>query len=98
MTRDADFERFARGCSQGTILALRRMGGATFTESDRRAMVEGLDVIRVACVQPVGTSAASRVPGAVSSAEYERAKMMVVMGAMQLWASGKLDLVEVDDG
>lgn len=53
-------------------------------------------MIRVACVQPVGTSAASRVPGAVSSAEYERAKMMVVMGAMQLWASGRLDLVEVD--
>lgn len=97
MTRDADFERFARDCSQGAILALRRMGGATFTESDRRAMEEGLDVIRVACAQPVGTSAASRVPGAVSSAEYERAKMMVVMGAMQLWASGKLDLVEVDE-
>ena len=96
MTRDADFERFARDCSQGTILALRRMGGATFTESDRRAMVEGLDVIRVACVQPVGTSASERVKGAVSSAEYERAKMMVVMGAMQLWSSGKLDLVEVD--
>lgn len=96
MTRDADFERFARDCSQGTILALRRMGGATFTESDRRAMAEGLDVIRVACVQPVGTSAAPREPGAVSSAEYERAKMMVVMAAMQLWASGKLDLVEVD--
>ena len=74
MTRDAGFERFARDCSQGAILALRRMGGATFTESDRRAMVDGLDVIRVAMVQPV----------------------MVVMGAMQLWASGKLDLVEVD--
>ena len=96
MTRDADFERFARDCSQGAILALRRMGGATFTESDRRAMVDGLDVIRVACVQPVGTSASYREPGAVSSAEYERAKMMVVMAAMQLWASGKLDLVEVD--
>ena len=96
MKRDAYFERFARDCSQGAILALRRMGGATFTESDRRAMVDGLDVIRVACVQPVGTSAASRVPGAVSSVEYERAKMMVVMGAMQLWASDKLDMVEVD--
>lgn len=96
MTRDADFERFAAGAATGTILALRRMGGATFTEGDRKAMVDGLDVIRVAMVQPVGTSASSRVPGAVSSAEYERAKMMVVMGAMQLWASGKLDLVEVD--
>lgn len=96
MTRDADFERFARDCSQGAILALRRMGGATFTESDRRAMEEGLDVIRVAMVQPVGTSASHREPGAVSSAEYERAKMMVVMAAMQLWSSGKLDEVEVD--
>lgn len=96
MTREADFERFAAGATTGMILAFRKMGGATFTESDRRAMVDGLDVIRVACVQPVGTSAASRVPGAVSSAEYERAKMMVVMGAMQLWASGKLDLVEAD--
>lgn len=96
MSRDADFERFAAGAATGMILALRKMAGATFTESDRRAMEEGLDVIRVACVQPVGTSASHRVPGAVSSAEYERTKMMVVMGAMQLWASGKLDLVEVD--
>lgn len=96
MTRDADFERFARNATTGSILALRKLGGATFTEADRCAMVDGLDVIRVACVQPVGTSAAYRVPGAVSSAEYERAKMMVVMGAMQLWASGRLDLVEVD--
>ena len=98
MTRDADFERFSRDCAQGTILALRKMAGATFTESDRRAMEDGLGAIRVACVQPVGTSASERVKGAVSSDEYERAKMMVVMGAMQLWASGKLDLVEVDDG
>ena len=96
MTRDADFERFAADAATGTIIALRKMGGATFTESDRRAMVDGLDVIRVACVQPVGTCASHRVPGAVSSAEHERAKMMVVMAAMQLWASGKLDLVEVD--
>lgn len=96
MTVEEQFDRFTRNATTGSILALRKMAGATFTESDRRAMVEGLDVIRVACVQPVGTSAAFRVPGAVSSAEYERAKMMVVMGAMQLWASGKLDLVEVD--
>lgn len=96
MTRDADFERFTRDCSQGAILALRRMGGATFTESDRRAMEEGLDVIRVAMVQPVGTSASSRVPGAISSEEYERAKMMVVMAAMQLWASGRLGEVGCD--
>ena len=96
MSLDADFERFARNATTGSILALRKMGGNTFTEADRRAIEKGLDVIRVACVQPVGTSASNRVPGAVSSAEYERAKMMIVMGAMQLWASGRLDLVEVD--
>ena len=96
MAVEEQFERFARNATTGSILALRKLGGATFTEADRRAIEEGLDVIRVACVQPVGTSAAYRVPGAVSSAEYERAKMMVVMGAMQLWSSGKLDLVEVD--
>lgn len=38
MTRDADFERFAADATTGMILALRKMGGATFTESDRRAM------------------------------------------------------------
>ena len=97
MSLDADFERFARDSAAGFILGLSKMGGGTFTESDRRAMEDGLDVIRVACVQPVGTSASHRVPGAVSSVEYERAKMMVVMGAMQLWSSGKLDEVEVDD-
>lgn len=98
MGRDADFERFARDAATGTMVALRRMAGATFTESDRRAMADGLDVIRVALVQPVGQCAASRVPGAVSEAEYDRAVMQVIMAAMQLWSSGKLDEVEVDDG
>ena len=97
MTRDADFERFAADATTGTILALRKMGGATFTESDRRAMVDGLEIVRLAMVQPVGaTGAAGRVRGAVTDTEYERAKMLVVMGAMQLWASGRLDEVEVD--
>lgn len=95
----SDFERFARNSTLGTMVALRGMGGATFTESDRRSMVDGLDVIRTAMVQPVGaTSAASRVRGAVTDGDYERAKMQVVASAMQLWSSGKLDEVEVDDG
>lgn len=98
MGRDADFERFARGAATGAMVALRRLSGATFTESDRRAMADGLDVIRVALVQPVGLCASQRVPGAVSEAEYDRAVMQVVMAAMQLWSSGKLDEVEVDDG
>lgn len=96
MSRDADFERFARNATTGTMVALRKMAGATFIESDRQAMVDGLDIIRVALVQPVGLCASQRVPGAVSEAEYDRAVMQVVMAAMQLWASGKLDLVGVD--
>ena len=92
------FERFARDSTTGLMLGLRRMGGATFTESDRRAIKEGLAVIRTALAQPVGTSAGSRVKGAVTSGEYERAKMQVVMGAMQLDDSGLLDGMEVDGG
>ena len=97
MSLDADFERFARNSTTGMMLALRKMGGATFTESDRRLMEDGLDVIRVAMVQPVGaTGAAPRRRGAVTNLDYERAKMQVVAGAMQLWASGRLDAMEVD--
>lgn len=97
MGREEDFERFARYATTGTMLGLRKMGGATFTEADRRSMVDGLEIVRLAMVQPVGaTSAAVRVRGAVTGEEYERGKMQVVMAAMQLWASGKLDLVEVD--
>lgn len=98
MTVEESFERFARNATTGTILALRKLGGATFTEADRRAMEEGLGIIRIAMVQPVGaTRAAGRISGAVTDAEYERGKMLVVMGAMQLWASGRLDEVEVDE-
>lgn len=98
MTVEESFERFARNATTGAILALRKLGGATFTESDRRAMEDGLGIVRLAMVQPVGaTGAASRVQCAVTDLDYERAKMQVVAGAMQLWASGKLDEVEVDD-
>ena len=91
------FERFSRNATTGMMLGLRAMGGATFTESDRRAMVEGLGIIRTAMVQPVGvTSAASRVKGAVTGLEYDRAMMQVICSAMQLWSSGKLGEVECD--
>ena len=96
MGRDRDFERFARDSTAGCILGLRKMGGATFTESDRRAIEEGLDVIRTACVQPVGTSASGRVPGAVSDLDVNRALIMIACSAMQLWSSGRLDAMEVD--
>ena len=97
MSLDADFERFARNSTTGMMVGLREMAGATFTESDRRAMVEGLGIIRTAMVQPVGaTDAASRVKGAVTGREYDRAVMQVICSAMQLWSSGKLVEVECD--
>lgn len=91
------FERFARNSTAGMMLGLREMGGATFTESDRAAMVEVLEIIRTALVQPVGaTDAATRVKGAVTGLEYDRAVMQVICAAMQLWSSGKLGEVECD--
>ena len=96
MTRDADFERFARTQATAMAAGLRGMGGQTFTESDRRAMVDGLEIVRVALVQPVGPRAADRVPGAVSWQEYDRATMQIVCAAMQLWLSGKLEEVGCD--
>ena len=90
------FERFARNSTTGMMVGLREMAGATFTESDRDAMVYGLEIVLVALVQPVGPRAAERVPGAVSWQEYDRATMQIVCAAMQLWLSGKLWEVECD--
>lgn len=97
MSRNEIFEKFAANATTGTMLALRKMQGNTFTEADRQAMLDGIDVIRVAIVQPVGLSSRQRVGGAVSEQEYERAKMQIVMAAFQLWSSGKLEGIEVDD-
>lgn len=66
-----------------------------FTEHDRKAMEEGLDVLRTAMCQPVGLSASQRVEGAVSEAEFDRAVMQVLASAMVMWLSGTLDEVEV---
>ena len=96
MTRDEDFMRFAREQSMEMMVVLRLMGGQTFTESDREMLVDGLDILRVVMVQPVGPAGAQRVRGAVSRGEMDRAIMQVVCAAMMLWLSGKLDLVEVD--
>lgn len=91
------FERFASTQATSMMAGLREMGGRTFTESDRRAMVDGLEIIRTALVQPVGaTDAASRVKGAVTGREYDRAVMQVICSAMQLWTSGKLGEVACD--
>lgn len=96
MSRDGDFMRFAREQSTILMATLRMMGGQTFTEADRDVMIDGLEILRVAMVQPVGPSAAHRVNGAVTSAECDRAVMQVICSAMQLWLSGKLGEVECD--
>lgn len=73
----------------------RSLEGDTFTESDRAAIEEGLGIIRRAMSQKVGTARGG--DGIVSGVEYERAKMLVVMGCMQLESSGRLAEVECDE-
>ena len=94
---DETFDKFASKTTLSSILSLRRIDGNTFTESDREAIKDGLDIVRISMVQPVGFGAASRAPGAKSWKEFQRALMMICMGAMQLWSSGKLDEIEVDN-
>lgn len=95
---DDVFDKWAAQHTMGSILELRELSGATFTEADRAAIVDGLKVIRTALVQPVGLDAYKRSPGAVSSQDYQRAQMQVIVGCFQLWSSGRLAEVEVDGG
>ena len=93
------FEKFSQEYeTMGALLTFDAMGGTCkgFTVYDKEAIEEGLDVIRIALVQPVGTAAAARVKGAVSDAEFCHAVMRVVLASMRLWLSGRLDEVRVD--
>lgn len=72
----------------------RSLEGRTFTDGDRDAISEGLAIIRRAMSQKVGTARGGS--GNVSGAEYERGKMLVVMGCMQLESSVRLEGVERD--
>lgn len=67
-----------------------------FTEHDRDALVDGLQTLRTAMVQPVGTAAASKCHGAVSDAEFSGAVLRVLAASMVLWLSGKLAEVACD--
>lgn len=67
-----------------------------FSQSDKDALIHGLNVIRTAMIQPVGTSCAYRVEGAVSDAEYSHAVLSVITCSMALWLSGKLFDVDCD--
>lgn len=69
-----------------------------FTASDRDEMERSLADIRAAMCQPVGTHDALRDGDIVSDAAFERAIMNLIVAAMALWMSGRLDTVGVDDG
>ena len=60
------------------------------TSADVDALKDGLDTIRTAMVQPVGTSRAAH-DGGVTEAEYDGAVMRVIAAAMVLYLSGALD-------
>lgn len=60
------------------------------TQADVDALKDGLDTIRTALVQPVGTSRASK-DGGVTEAEYDGAVIRVLGAAMVLYLSGALD-------
>ena len=68
-----------------------------FTEHDRNAMAESLNVIRTALVQPVGATPTAKQRNAecVTDAEYDMAVITVICSAMVMWLSGTLDKVEV---
>lgn len=100
MSSDAtrpSFAEFRMNPSLEMMLTFKGWSGG-FTASDRDAMERGLNAIRTAMVQPVGTKAADRRTDAVSDAEFSRAVLSVIASAMALWMSGRLDAVEVDDG
>lgn len=92
------FENF-RHCP--TLEAMLTFSGwcGGFTSSDRDAMVQGLDAIRTAMVQPCGANASSkgREARAVSDVEFDAAVMRVITGAMCMWISGALGEVACDD-
>lgn len=70
-----------------------------FNVYDKDAMVDGLKVIRTAMIQPFGATPAAkkRSSNCVTDEEVDRAYRDVVLSAMVLWLSGKLDEVEVGD-
>lgn len=92
---DAAFAEFRHNQALEAMLTFAGWQGG-FSESDRRAMAEGCNVIRTALVQPVGTAAAGKCPGAVSDAEFSGAVLRVLAASMVLWLSGKLAEVACD--
>ena len=70
-----------------------------FSAADKQAMVDALQTIRTALVQPAGTNANAKRRDAkcVTDVEYDRAVATVLGTAMCLWLSGKLDEIETEE-
>ena len=64
-----------------------------FSESDKRAMIESLNTIRTALVQPFGANADAkkRDSKCVTDVEFDRAVIVVLSTALAMWLSGALD-------
>lgn len=90
--------RELRDCSALSAMLTFQGWRGGFTASDRGEMERSLADIRAAICQPVGTHDVLRGGCLVSDAAFERAVMNLIVAAMALWLSGKLDAMEVDDG
>lgn len=91
------FEEWAAQSTLCPMLALRKMEGTTFTESDRTAITDALHTIETALVQPFGPTERAKAAGGVDWAMYQRAQMMLAIGCFQLRDSGRLAKVEVEE-
>ena len=92
-----EFREFRNCPALSTMLTFQGWRGG-FTASDRDEMERSLADIRAAMCQPVGTHDVLRDGNIVPDASFERAVMNLIVAAMALWLSGKLDAMEVDDG
>lgn len=64
-----------------------------FSAETKGCMIDALERIRTMCTQ---MDAGQRKKGIDASKEWDMANSMVVVGAMQLYLSGKLEEIEVD--
>ena len=86
------FERFQHNSPLEAMLTFATWQ-SEFTEHDKQALVESLDTIRTAMIQPVGATADAKKRNSkcVTDMELDRAVMTVLATSMVLWLSGALD-------
>lgn len=68
-------------------------GKHKFSAETKGCMIDALERIRTMCTQ---MDSGQRKKGIDASKEWDMANSMVVVGAMQLYLSGKLEQIEVD--